>query len=353
MTADFSTGKVDLKKVSKTVKDYVANIAKMEGNKKRIDSEREFFALSDLLSGNAFNMNKDELDYVQGLMIEYQEQKFNDSVTDNTKKEVSKIAKRMGNKKKIDSDEEAQALATMLRNSHNELNAADLAYVRTLLIENGYAHYLNPDSPQVNVVNVIINEEKAAEPIKNEVIPKEETKQVENQTKSDKSRRKYYPPKHKVKPEDKPKDKEVVEKPKVDEAARAQGFGIANKIEEELHDTWTNNDVVCSEFKKVTRKNAYSFVGKMIEVTDTHSVFGDSRKRITYNEFKRVSASLLNQAQDIGLVKTQQYKNLKAEYDNACRQLNKDLNKTPDEYDTNKMNKALSAMYDEMSKVYK
>ena len=362
----------DLNKVSKTVQNFVSEVKKLEGSKKKIDSINERMMLSNYLSGNAFYMNTDERKYIEGHIAEFDEnsekQFVKEAVTDNTKKEVDKILKRMGNKKKLDSDEEAQALVLILKDSHNDINQADREYITQLIISNGYEHYLLPNEvPPVNVTIVVQNpvtEEKNENKIHGEETP---TIQKETKTKTDfprkKTMRKYRPIPSKKKP---PKS---VEPPitdpakktepappkeyKVSEKARAQGFGIANKIEEELHDTITNSSTIKNEFAKINRQNAYSFVGKMIEITDSHSVITDARKYVTYREFKRIAACLLNQALDIGLSKTNAYKNLKAEYDIISRQQTKNPNKTPDVYDAEKLNAALINLYNEMSKVYK
>ena len=357
MVADFRAAKVDQSKVSKAVKQFVENVAKTENNGKRIDSDRESFLLSEYLSGNAHLMNNDEIGYVQGFIFEYQNSRFKqyeeDFVTDNTKKEVSKVAKRMGDKKKIDSDDEAQALALMLKNTRNELNSADLGYIRKLLIDSGYINYLPEfQQPPVNVVNVTINE-TIIEQEENKNVTEESTKCEEPVKDTYPVKKNVTPPRNKVKPIPPKEDVKPKEKYKVDEAARAQGFGIANKIEEELHDTWTNNDTIKKEFRKVNRDNVYSFVGKMIEITDSHSVFGDSRKRIDYSILKHVTANFLNHALTLELGKTKAWQRLKVEYDAIKRQIEKDPGKTPDEFDIDRLNKAFKALYDEVSKVYR
>ena len=136
------------------------------------------------------------------------------------------------------------------------------------------------------------------------------------------------------------------------EDAKIQGFGIANQIDEKLHNTWTSDDKIQKEFRKVNRENAYSFVGKMHEITDSNTVFGDSRKRINYRILKHVTANFLNQALTLELDKTQAWKELKTEYDAINRQITKNPDKTPDEFDINNLNKAFKKLYNEMSKVY-
>ena len=61
MTQPFKPFKPDLNKVSKAVKQFVADIAKTEGNKKKIDSDTEFNKLSMYLAGHGNSMNKDDL----------------------------------------------------------------------------------------------------------------------------------------------------------------------------------------------------------------------------------------------------------------------------------------------------
>ena len=77
---------------------------------------------------------------------EAEQKQFEDSVTESTKDAVKKIAKRMGDKKAIDSDDEAQALLTMLRNTKGDLNKADLEYIRRALIDSGYGSLLEEGS---------------------------------------------------------------------------------------------------------------------------------------------------------------------------------------------------------------
>ena len=93
MVADFRAQNVDTDKVSKAVKQFVASVAKTENSKKKIDSDKECFFLGEYLSGNAHLMNKDEVGYVQGLMVEYQNSKRNEYITDSTKKESRKAIK--------------------------------------------------------------------------------------------------------------------------------------------------------------------------------------------------------------------------------------------------------------------
>jgi len=398
MVANFNR-KVDLNKVSKTVKDYVANIAKTEGNKKKIDTDREFYALSNLLAGNVYTMNKDEIGYIEGFMFEYQNKKQKefeeDAVTENTKKEVSKIAKRMGNKKQIDSDEEAQALAIMLRNSHNDLNAADITYITQLLLKSGYAHYLEPQNPQVNVVNVIVEEadtkkstenEKTCEENKNtkneggldtkekvHSAPKQKRNQVlkeanrakkeadrskreADRSKAEADRSKREADRSKAEADRAKKEADSIKRaPKVSEKARAEGFSIANKIQEELHDFWTNDGTVERELYNVNSENAYSFVGKMMGVSDKHNVFGSFYKRVSASSVCHVVLSLLNQAKKIGLAKDPAFIKLEETYKFLERQYEDKSPRDPiyDNRDIQKLDIQIKSLYNGMSKVYK
>ena len=400
MAADFNflNQKVDLNNVSKHVKDFVANAAKQEGNKKKIDSQKEFELLSEYLAGGGFSLNKDELGYINGYMIEYQktnEKQFvEEFVTENTKNEVKKIMKRMGDKKTIDTDEEAQALVTMLRNSHNELNASDISYIRSLLIKSGYFQYLEEKEPNVTVVNVIVNEEKndVPKPSEENCIPESSTEPIytKPQKITQKPQRKEY---QKAKEQADRAEKEanrakseadrsaqeadrsakeadraqaeadrakkeadsIKNAPKVSEKARAQGFGIASKIQEELHDTWTNNGTIKDELSRVNSSNAYSFVGKMLEVTDSHTVFGNIYKRVSSNDIRHVVSVLLGQAKNIGLENEPEYKDLLETYKFIKRRY---VEKNPtepvyDRQDIEQLNIEVKRLYNRMSKVYK
>lgn len=406
MVADFSKKTVDMNNVAKNVQDFVANVAKLEGKKKKIDTENEFYQLSAHLANFGQTLNVDERNYIEGFMIDYQKEKAKEfeenAVTKNTKNEVDNIKKRMGNKKEIDSDEEAQALALLMRNSKGKLNQADLIYIQNLLIKSGFAHYLLPPEPPVNVVNITVIEESSQpektteqntnEPAKesktvdipknnkNKFSPKkpinkkesEETIKAEKEadrakTEADRSkaeadrsakeadRSKKEADRSKAEADRAKKEAESIKnKPKVTEAARAEGFGIANKVQEELHDTWTNNDKVKAGFDRVNKTNAYSFVGKMLEVTDSHKVFADAGSRIDCKQVRHVAVALLNQASSIGLGKSREYENLKAEVVNLERLIDKyETNEfSLDDYDTRKVDDAVIALYKKMSQIY-
>lgn len=360
MVAEFN-GKADLKKVSQTIKDFVLKTAKMDGNKKKIDSDREFFELSNLLAGNCNSMNNDEINYVQGLMVEYQNKKFDNNVTENTKKEVSKIAKRMGDKKKIDTDEEAQALAIMLRNSHNELNAADLVYVRNLLIASGYGFYLNDEPKPVNIVNIVINENEntndTGEPADKFCEEEQHIQKVDKEEQPN-----NQPPINKIRPkrpnvEDKTPPKPEKTKPVIAEEDRSEGFGLADRVVHELNSHIADNRAIRDALKKVNPKNAYSFIGKFVSAANrgvNDGVFSvtDLLNRLTYKDTVHVMEMLLKQAADLKLNDTNEYKELEFCIKSAHRKIDANPDTDPEDFEINADDKAISALYERMSKEY-
>ena len=397
MVAEFNIVKkdVDMNNVSKNVQDFVKNVQSLEGKKKKIDTEKEFFELSNHLANFGQTLNVDERNYIKGFMIDYQNERAKqfeeNAVTKNTKKEVDNIKKRMGNKKEIDSDEEAQALVLLMRNSRGKLNQADLIYIQNLLIKSGYSHYLLPPEPPVNVVNITVIEEGTPEKkstenstdnsvnkgnvtkIQQNTQPKksvkkkgkearvaskeaDRAKKEADRSKAEADRSKAEADRSKAEADRAKKEADrITSSPKVSEAARAEGFGIANKVQEELHDTWTNNEKVRNGFNRVNQKNAYSFVGKMLEVTDAHAVFADSRTRIYAEQMKHVAVALLNQANSIGLGKSDEYKNLLEEVKHIKREGGKygTFEFEVDSYDTFKLDKAIESLYKKMSQIYK
>ena len=124
-----------------------------EGSKKKIDSKKEYDELSNYLAGNTNSMNIHEKEFIQGFMLEYEkksdkqakkaeQKRIEESTTENTKDAVKDIKKWMSDKRKIDSDVEAQALASMLKNTSGDLNSADIEYIKNVLIESGYESYV-------------------------------------------------------------------------------------------------------------------------------------------------------------------------------------------------------------------
>ena len=157
---DFASGKAP-KKVSKAVQEKVRSIMQQEGNKKAIDSEKEFDQLSELLASGSEGMNNPEKDYIKGLMVEYQnskaeqakqeeEARIENETTKETRNLVKKIAKRGGDKKAIDNDDEAMALVNLLKNTKGDLNQADIVYIQQILIESGYGSLIEDSNAKQN-----------------------------------------------------------------------------------------------------------------------------------------------------------------------------------------------------------
>ena len=368
MAAEFSftPKKVDLSKVSNAVKNVVSNIAKTDGSKRKIDSYNEYQLLSMYLAGNSSQMTNDEIWYIEGFMIDYQnkqqEEFVENHVTDNTKKEVSKIAKRMGDKKKIDTDEEAQALALMLKNTHNDLNQADMVYIQNLLINSGYENYLpQPEQPPVQVVNVTINEifveegkNEATSGAVDDTVPVQEDKPKNVLPSKPKFRPRRPIPQKPEKPERK---EDVNEKPTIAEEDRNKGFGLADRIVHELNNTIADNRKIKGALREVDSKNAYSFIGKFTSAAKkgiNKGVFSvsDLFNRLTYNDTLHVMESLLKQAADIKLNDTAAYRELEAEIAYAARLLSEDPDADPTKETIRKADRAINNLYNEMSKVY-
>lgn len=340
---------VDLSKISKAVQKFVSDVAKTEGNKKHIDTQNEYNKLSDYLAGNN-DMNVHEKEFIQGFMIEFEnkqkaaeQKKFEDSVTDSTKKAVDQIKKRMNNKKKIDTDDEAQALLNMLRNTRGDLNKADLEYIRRALIDAGYGNLLaenakgeetkaeekmpeTPPKPNEEEGGVDGN---AQEPTP--AIPAEEGEidgnAKEPPNKSGKTpdtapidKPDTPPPARKTRPgRTKPKIPDTPapapKKPTISERGRTDGIGLAQNLAHELDSTIVDNKRMVGILSQVNKENAYSFF-KAFQST-THSqvnqkVFNvsDMFKKIGYKDTARAMKALLDQAKSFGLENTPQYKAL-------------------------------------------
>ena len=105
---------------------------------------------------------------------EAERQQFEDSVTESTKEAVKSIARGMGDKKSIDTDAEATALAAMLKNSKGDLNKADLQYIRNILSESGYGNYLEDDKKVGDGVTLPKKEDTPAPKDLSEETPKDD-----------------------------------------------------------------------------------------------------------------------------------------------------------------------------------
>ena len=264
----------------------------------------------------------------------------------------------MGDKKKIDTDEEAQALAIMLRNSHHELNAADLAYIKNLLIMSGYGHYLYETQKQVNVININIanNESKQTE-------QDEKKRELQNDTpkaeKHDKPAIKKYRPKQRTKYEGKiPEKTPEKAKPVIAEEDRIEGLGLADRVVHELNSHIADNIIIRDTLSKVNPRNAYSFVGKFISATNkgvSDGVFGisDLFNKLTYKDTVHVMTQLLRQAADIGLNDTPEFKELEFCIKSAERKINAEFNADPDDFEIKADDRAIKALYVRMSEEFR
>ncbi len=355
--------------VAQSVRDAVDKIRGREDKKSNI-TDNEFKELVAYFAENNAFLNDDERAYIQGYMIEYQEKKTKEFEKYEVTKGIKKFAKDLmkpGNPNTIDSEVEAKNLVTTMneRNSDGsfKLKPADRMYIQTLIVKNGYGHLLfQKESNDVTIVNInVIQPEREETNAKN--VEADEPKETESakteSTVSKPIQKNYTPVKQK---RENPFDKKITEsenkeKPKIDEKARAQGFGIADKIQEELHDTLTNDSTIRNCLKNVNSNNAYSFVGKLSEITDKKNVFGSFYKRVTAKNVRYVVACLIKQASELEpkLKETKEFKDLAATYAFIKRQY---IDKNPDKPINDKndiatLDKQVKALYDKMSEILK
>ena len=280
---------VDFSKISQKVNDFVKETMKMEGNSKRIDTQKECDRIGEYLSQNRNKMGNVEIQYLEGLQVEYttkaKQKDLEDSMTAGTKEAVDKIKKRMENKKQIDTDEEAQALLLMLRNTKGEYNKADLAYIKQVLIDAGYGDLL---------------EQGGKEPIE----------------------KKAKPTPTPVKPEPKPEPEPTPQKPdsqkyQISERGRTDGIAKANRVYDEIHtEGFADNDVVKNVLKEINSENAYSFFktyhsrsgGSQLN-KEAFSLW-DPKNKITAKSVSKAMNALLKQAEQMGLENTAEFKAL-------------------------------------------
>ena len=185
---------VDLSKVSKAVRQFVDNVKELEGSKKKIDSKKEYDELSNYLAGNTNSMNIHEKEFIQGFMLEYEkksdkqakeaeQKRLEDATTENTKEAVKDIKKWTSDKRKIDSDVEAQALAAMLKNTAGDLNSTDIEYIKKVLTESGYGAYIPKEDTKTEQQTAPKQEEKpASQEAKTETPETPKEQQAENNT---------------------------------------------------------------------------------------------------------------------------------------------------------------------------
>lgn len=371
---------VDFSKVSQAVQKFVKDVQKMEGDKKSIDTNYEYHKLSEYLSGNS-NMNVHEKEYIQGLMIEYEvkvkeseEKKFEDSVTESTKKAVKDIAKRMGNKKAIDSDDEAQALLTMLKNTRGDLNKADLEYIRRALINAGYGKLLEegfgssetkPTTESTPAEPKPIPEATSEEPTSTSK-PKPSPKPTSKPTSKPKPSPKPTPkptPKPKPQPTSEPNvDSKPAKKPSITERGSVDGEGKADLIIQEIAKDYdknlatnANNDNIRKTLHGINKENAYSFFKKFASTTDSQvnqKVFSisDVFDKIGYKDTLHAMKALLQQAASFGLQNTAEYNNLAQEINFISRLVAGDSDVDPKGNQAKNSDAAINAMLTRMGK---
>lgn len=352
---------VDLSKVSQAVQKFVSDVAKTEGDKKKIDTQNEYDKLANYLANNQDGMGTHEKEFIQGFMIEFTTKKqaeaekaFEDQVTDSVKKAVDKIAKRMENKKLIDTDDEAQALLNMLKNTKGDLNQADIQYIKNVLIKAGYGALLeeneakteetpaeqpsseagdtqktpkegepiNPPTPekpkQTPKEGEPVNPQTPDKP-KEPKVPKTpvKPKPVKPNPKPNKPDPKPVKPNPApVNPEPKPEQpKPTKKKPTVTERGRTDGQAKATRLVTELNRKVSNNDNIRNTLHGINRENAYSFFKAFQSQTNSgvnQKVFGvsDLFNKIGYKDTARAMKALLTQAKEFGLENTPEYKAL-------------------------------------------
>ena len=298
-------------------------------------------------------MNVHEQNYIQGFMIEYEskaredaqkaEQKRVDEVTtENTKKLVKQIAKRLGDKKTIDTDSEAQELAALLRNTKGDLNKADLEYIIQILINSGYESYIPKD------------EEMDVKPE-----PKAETKPEPKPEPKAESKPELKPfpipfpvPKPGLEPVSEPVTSEYV----ITEKDRNEGFRLANLVKAEINGVgMADNRAIKEALNDVNSETAYSFISQFINPDGglNKEVFSvkDLFNKIRYSDTLHVMESLLHQARDMGLEDNSAYKVLQEEINNGQRVVRNRTEVDPSENTRERADRAIRALYQEMSKV--
>lgn len=388
---------VDFNKISDAVKNAVKDIAKTEGKKGKIDTRKEILILGNYLAGNAENMNKHEVEYVHGIFAEAQQAMFEANVTDATKDVIKDIAKRTYDKKKIDSDEEAQALALLLRNSKGDLNRADIEYIKQVLIKNGYEHYIprpiiidtgygapsNKNSTEESHTCPADNECGTTKDTNVEAQKGEEQKPTPRETtKADKPIKKN--PFDKV-------PKEVPQTPKegdnktappnkknwgplppatekeysypnayITEKGRTEGLAIVHELATELNSTIVNNSKVNRLIWEIDRDSAYTVLTAFNQVSDkgvtekTLVNTTDIFDRLTYREIQHIITSLTLQAFDMGLGDNEYCNILEAESQRIEVILSHDKDADPDKATAkaidNKIKNLLKAMSAEIKK---
>ncbi len=135
-------------KVSKFLNNEIKDIMSMEGKKNKIDTEKEYNKIGELLAKGDYSATEKE--FLEGYRLEYENAQkakeakdFEDKMTPGVKKDVDKLVKEMNKKNNLTPDLQAQKLTIMLNDSKNKLNSADEQYIREALINNGYGNLIS------------------------------------------------------------------------------------------------------------------------------------------------------------------------------------------------------------------
>ena len=390
-------------KISAAVRKFVENTASLDGNSKKIDSQKEYDKLGEYLAGNKDNMNVHEQKFIQGFMIEYEnDQKelaakktaedIENNVTESTKEAVKKIGKSMGDKKKIDTDAEAAALFAMLRNTKGDLNRADIDYIKNILIESGYGSLLeekteknnkpemdNKNSGESAVVNdnsgeilqvQVSTPSPVEQPVESSNPKPAPLKPSKPKTKSSRPKTKpapYTPPTKSRKPDEPPKTKKPTpqtapKKPKtqtpvkptryqITEKAKAHGRARAKAILDEVNSRYADNERIKENLKNVATTSAFSFVGDMIQqgggVAKTVFSVKDLFNKLNCKDVLHVMQALQTFAGgQLKLQDTQAYKNMTVQI-NHIKAMGE---RNPNDDDINNIDKAFKQLYDEINR---
>ena len=308
----------------------------------------------------------------------------------------------MSDKRKIDSDVEAQALASMLKNTAGDLNSTDIEYIKKVLTESGYGAYIPKEDTKAEEQTGPKQEEKpVVQDAKTETPEAPKKQKAENNTgtakdtpqqtekpatEAPKTEQKEEPgtpsqnekevkgaSSNKVisdKPEIKQKEinKPTTNPPKakaqkkyqITEVGRNKGLKLAHEVKEELAARVTDNERLVGLLKSVNTGSAYNFVGQFANMRGpqlNQQVFSisDIFDKIDYNATLHVMKKLLEQAKAFGLAGTPAYNNLQRVITTGETNLK---NRTLDDGDPNERtqveaDRAISLLYNEMSKVIK
>ena len=136
----------------------------------------------------------------------------------------------------------------------------------------------------------------------------------------------------------------------LDDMAKSQAITLADKISDEINRFWTRKSAIRSTLSAIDRKNAYSFIRSMLNVSESRTVLGDIKNFISYTELKHLILAILKQADDVGAGNTFLFRQLKKEYDNVVKVWSRSPGKKPDNKTINTLNKRIEDLFEEMSK---